>query len=75
MDFVIKKGAIAVKETILEAQQLALEKHCVEFKTNLWIGKLSFPFIQNGYTFCWPGKNIGLVHSITGDELTPDAFQ
>lgn len=34
-----RKGATIVKDTILEAQQLAVEKHNVEFKTNLWIGK------------------------------------
>lgn len=33
------KGATIVKDTILEAQQLAVENHNVEFKTNLWIGK------------------------------------
>jgi Ribosomal protein L22 len=39
LSFVSKKGAVAVKETILEAQQLAVEKHNVEFKSNLWVGK------------------------------------
>jgi len=34
-----RKGATIVKDAILEAQQLAIEKHNVEFKTNLWIGK------------------------------------
>jgi len=34
-----RKGATIVKDTILEAQQLAIENHNVEFKTNLWIGK------------------------------------
>jgi len=39
LNFVLKKGAVAVKETILEAQQMAVEKHNVEFKSNLWVGK------------------------------------
>jgi len=39
LSFVLKKGAVAVKETILEAQQMAVEKHNVEFKSNLWVGK------------------------------------
>jgi large subunit ribosomal protein L22 len=39
LSFVLKKGAVAVKETILEAQQMAVEQHNVEFKSNLWVGK------------------------------------
>jgi len=39
LSFVLKKGAVAIKETILEAQQMAVEKHNVEFKSNLWVGK------------------------------------
>ena len=39
LSFVNKKGATFIKETILEAQQLAVTRHNVEFKTNLWIGK------------------------------------
>lgn len=35
----LKKGAVAAKETILEAQKLAVEQHNVEFKSNLWVGK------------------------------------
>lgn len=34
-----RKGATIVRDTILEAQELAVERHNVEFKTNLWIGK------------------------------------
>ncbi|XP_060872535.1 large ribosomal subunit protein uL22m [Metopolophium dirhodum] len=34
-----RKGATIVKDAILEAQQLAIEKHNVEFKTNLWIAE------------------------------------
>ncbi|XP_025200236.1 39S ribosomal protein L22, mitochondrial [Melanaphis sacchari] len=34
-----RKGATIVKDTILEAQQLAVENHNVEFKTNLWIAE------------------------------------
>ena len=39
LDFVLKKGGAMVKETILEAQKLAVEDHNVEFKSNLWVGK------------------------------------
>jgi large subunit ribosomal protein L22 len=39
LSFVLKKGAVAVKETILEAQQMAVEQHNVEFRSNLWVGK------------------------------------
>jgi large subunit ribosomal protein L22 len=39
LSFIQKKGAVAVKETILEAQQLAVEQHNVEFRSNLWVGK------------------------------------
>jgi large subunit ribosomal protein L22 len=41
LGFVLKKGATAVKETILEAQQLAVERHNVEFRSNLWVGECS----------------------------------
>lgn len=39
LSFVLKKGASPVKEAILEAQELAVKRHNVEFKTNLWVGK------------------------------------
>lgn len=39
LSFVIKKGAAIAKETILEAQQMAIDNHNVEFKSNLWVGK------------------------------------
>lgn len=38
LSFVLKKGAIPVRDTILEAQQMAVAQQNVEFKTNLWIG-------------------------------------
>lgn len=41
LNFVLKKGATDVRETILEAQQMAIEKHNVEYRSNLWIGKSS----------------------------------
>lgn len=37
LSFVLKKGGDAVKETLLEAQELAVKHHNVEFKSNLWI--------------------------------------
>jgi large subunit ribosomal protein L22 len=39
LSFIPKKGAVHVKEAILEAQRLAVEKHNVEFKSNLWVGE------------------------------------
>lgn len=39
LSFVPKKGAVFVKEAILEAQRLAIDEHNVEFKSNLWVGK------------------------------------
>ncbi|XP_023949327.1 39S ribosomal protein L22, mitochondrial [Bicyclus anynana] len=39
LSFVNKKGASFVKETILEAQDLAVKQHNVEFKSNLWIAE------------------------------------
>lgn len=39
MRFVAKKGAGYVLETLLEAQDLAVKEHNVEFKSNLWVGE------------------------------------
>ena len=39
LSFISKKGAKYVKETILEAQKMAVEQHNVEFRSNLWVGK------------------------------------
>uniref|UniRef100_A0A336MMY7 Large ribosomal subunit protein uL22m n=1 Tax=Culicoides sonorensis TaxID=179676 RepID=A0A336MMY7_CULSO len=46
LSFVLKRGASAVKETILEAQEMAVTKHNVEYKTNLWVAE----------SFCTKGK-------------------
>ncbi|PSN54360.1 39S ribosomal protein L22 [Blattella germanica] len=39
LNFVTKKGAAYVRQTILEAQQMAVEQHNVEFKSNLWVAE------------------------------------
>lgn len=39
LNFINKKGAVAVKDTLLEAQDLALKEHNVEFKSNLWVSE------------------------------------
>lgn len=39
LEFVNRKGAVVARETILEAQELAVREHNVEFKSNLWVGK------------------------------------
>ena len=41
LSFVLKKGASAVKETLLEAQEMAVKQHNVEYKSNLWICQLN----------------------------------
>ncbi|XP_063374705.1 large ribosomal subunit protein uL22m [Cydia amplana] len=39
LSFVNKKGAEYVKKAILEAQELAVTQHNVEFRSNLWIAE------------------------------------
>lgn len=39
LSFVLKKGATAVKEAIIECQEKAVARHNVEFKSNLWVGE------------------------------------
>jgi len=62
LDYVAKKGAFYVKKTLLEAQELAVAKNNVEFRSNLWVAE----------SFCTKGvvvkgirrharKRIGLV--------------
>lgn len=45
LKFVHKKGAIAVRETLEEAQELAVKEHNVEFKSNLWVSE---SFVNKG---------------------------
>jgi len=39
LSFVSQKGAKDAKEVILEAQEMAVKTHNVEYKSNLWICK------------------------------------
>ncbi|XP_076754092.1 mitochondrial ribosomal protein L22 [Xylocopa sonorina] len=39
LSFLQKKGAAIAKETILEAQRMAVEEHNIEFKSNLWVAE------------------------------------
>lgn len=39
LSFMHKKGAAIVKEAILEAQEEAVKKHNIEFKSNMWIAE------------------------------------
>lgn len=39
LKFVHKKGAVAVREALEEAQELAVKNHNVEFRSNLWVCK------------------------------------
>ncbi|KAG5678755.1 hypothetical protein PVAND_008400 [Polypedilum vanderplanki] len=48
LSFQLKKGAAAVKETLLEAQEIAVKQHNVEFKSNLWISE---SFVGKGVVF------------------------
>jgi len=63
LSFVKKKGAGYVKQAILEAQELAVQNHNVEFRSNLWVAE----------SFCVHGPSVkgirrharmrfGLVH-------------
>ncbi|XP_017143211.1 39S ribosomal protein L22, mitochondrial [Drosophila miranda] len=48
LNFVLKKGATDVKETILEAQEMAVQRHNVEYKSNLWVAE---SFVGKGRVF------------------------
>ena len=37
LSFVNKKGAAYVRDTILEAQEIAVKEHNVEYRSNLWV--------------------------------------
>lgn len=39
LSFVDKQGAVHVRQVLLEAQQLAVEQHNVEYKSNLWVAE------------------------------------
>lgn len=63
LSFVNKQGAVHVKEVLLEAQKLAVEKHNVEFKSNLWVAE-SFAtkgLVMKGIRRHAKGR-VGLVH-------------
>lgn len=65
LSFVNKKGAIHVKEVLLEAQKLAVEKHNVEYKSNLWVSE-SFAtkgFVMKGIRRHAKGR-VGIVHYV-----------
>lgn len=40
LSFNLKKASADIKQTILEAQEMAVRDHNVEFKSNMWICKL-----------------------------------
>ncbi|GLH01073.1 39S ribosomal protein L22, mitochondrial [Gryllus bimaculatus] len=46
LTFINKKGAGIAKDTILEAQELAVSQHNVEYKTNLWVAE---SFVGKGH--------------------------
>lgn len=63
LSFVLKKGAAAVKETILEAQELAVKNHNVEFKSNLWVGKFRSNFFLFKFTILSNNLSLSLFQS------------
>lgn len=46
LSFVLKKGAGDVKQALLEAKEMAVRDHNVEFKSNLWVAE----------SFCGKGR-------------------
>lgn len=58
LSFVLKKGAGDVKQTLLEAQELAVRCHNVEFKSNLWVGEYTLVSLYDifpnfsAFSFC-----------------------
>lgn len=48
LSFCLKKGATDVKEVIQEAQEMAVNRHNVEFKSNLWVAE---SFVGKGRVF------------------------
>jgi len=63
VDFVKKKGASFVKETLLEAQELAVQTQNVEFRSNLWVAE---SFTGKGIVVKGirrhARKHIGIIH-------------
>ena len=47
LNFVLKKGAVDVKEVIQEAIEIAQKNHNVEYRSNLWIGKFLLKYYKN----------------------------
>lgn len=39
LSFQLQKGAGDIKQALLEAQEMAVRNHNVEFKSNLWVGE------------------------------------
>jgi large subunit ribosomal protein L22 len=39
LNFMTQKGAMMIKEALLEAQDMAVKSHNVEFKSNLWVAE------------------------------------
>lgn len=48
LSFCLKKGATDIKEVIQEAQEMAVNRHNVEYKSNLWV---SDSFVGKGRVF------------------------
>ena len=64
LSFKNQKGAAVIKDVLIEAQDLAVKEHNVEFKSNLWVCKYHYLyfllehqvyfFFQKSIFKCWP---------------------
>jgi len=63
IDYVKKKGASIVKETLLEAQELAVKEHHVEFRSNLWVGKSIIMYDNIDNLLCTYFLSIQTLHA------------
>lgn len=61
--FIDKKGAAIATRAILEAQEMAVKHHNVEFKTNLWIAEsyATKAYVLKGYRRHARGR-MGTIH-------------
>lgn len=52
IQFIPKKGATYILQALREAQELAVKEHNVEFRSNLWVGKLDRGKATSKFTQC-----------------------
>lgn len=59
LSFILKRGAGDIKQCLLEAQEMAVKDHNVEFKSNLWVGEYLTSLIWSNITIF--SLNSGIV--------------